>query len=419
MASRVLIDVEPLRSSRDFRLLFAGQLVSMVGNQFTMVAIAFQVYSLTRSSLQVGAVSMAQLGPLVLGALIGGALGDSLDRRRVLLAASAVLSLTSGALALNATITHASVLAIYLVSAVAAGFGGVVSTACSAAVPSLVRTDQLTAAYASMQVADQVGMVAGPAVSGILIGTVGLRWVYGLDAATFVLSMLALLMMSPLPPASGAGRPGLGPIAKGIRYVLGRQVLFAVYLIDLNATVLGLPTALFPELARSVFHGGPDVLGYMYASPAAGALIGALTTGWLKGIRRRAWAVTAAVSVWGGVIVAFGFVQVLWAGLCLLALAGWADVISAVLRDTILQTSVSEPFRGRVTSVQMAVVEGGPRLGALESGAVAAAVSAQFSVVFGGLACVAGAFALTALLPGFRHYGDRHQSVGGPETGPG
>jgi hypothetical protein len=275
----------------------------------------------------------------------------------------------------------------------------VVSTACAAAVPSLVKGGQLTAAYASMQVVDQVGMVVGPAVSGLLIGALGLRWAYGLDVVTFVFSTGTVLAMSALPPQPGAKSPGLGSIVEGLRYIAGRPLLLGVYLIDLNATVLGLPTALFPALARSVFHGGPKVLGYMYASPAAGALVGALTTGWLKRVRRRAWGVTAAVSVWGGVIVAFGFVHLVWAALCLLALAGWADVISAVLRDTVLQTSVDEPFRGRITSVQMAVVEGGPRLGALESGAVATAVSTQFSIVSGGLACIAGALVLTALLP--------------------
>ena len=420
MASRALIDIGPLRQSRDFRLLFAGQMVSMVGNQFTMVAIAFQVYSLTRSSLQVGAVSLAQLGPLVLGAIIGGALGDSTDRRRVLLAASAMLGLTSGALALNATFSHPSVLAIYLVSAVAAGFGGVVSTVCAAAVPSLVKGEQLTAAYASMQVVDQVGMVVGPALSGLVIGALGLRWAFGADVATFVFSTANVVAMSTLPPEPGAKSPRLSSIVEGFRYIAGRQLLLGVYLIDLNATVLGLPTALFPALARSVFHGGPSVLGYMYASPAAGALVGALTTAWLKRVRRRAWGVTAAVSVWGGVIVAFGFVHVLWAALCLLALAGWADVISAVLRDTVLQTSVDEAFRSRVTSVQMAVVEGGPRLGALESGAIATAVSTQFSVVSGGIACIAGALVLTALMPAFRHQGRRHRSSDDPSgTTPG
>jgi MFS family permease len=401
MANRLLTGIEPLRGSRDFRLLFFGQVASMIGSQLTMVAIAFQVYSLTRSSLQVGAVGMAQLGPFVAGALIGGALGDARDRRYLLALASAGLAMASGALAVNAA-SHASVLVVYLVTALAAGLGGVVSTTCSAVVPSLMRTDQLTAAYATMQVVDQVGMVLGPALSGLLIAAGGLPWAYGLDALTFIVSAAAALAMSPLAPAAPAERLGLRSIAEGFRYIRANQVLQGVFLVDLSATVFGLPTALFPALARTVFHGGPSVLGVLYAAPAAGALAGALATGWLGRLSRRARAVTLAVCFWGAVIVAFGYVHALWAAMLLLAVAGWADVASAVLRDTILQVSVPDRFRSRATSVQMAVVEGGPRLGALESGAVAAATSVQFSIISGGLVCIAGALALAALLPRWR-----------------
>jgi MFS family permease len=176
-----------------------------------------------------------------------------------------------------------------------------------------------------------------------------------------------------------------------------------------------MPRALFPALAVSVFHGGARTLGYLYAAPAAGALVGALTTGWLERVNRQAWAVIVAVCVWGAAIVAFGLVHVLWAGLALLALAGWADVLSAVLRSTILQTSTSEEYRSRISAVQIAVVTGGPRLGDLEAGTVATLVSTQFSIVSGGLACIAGAAALAALLPGFRRYdrrATRHAGAG-------
>jgi MFS family permease len=407
MARRILIDLVPLRQSRDFRLLFAGQVVSMTGNQLTSVAIPFQIYALTRSSLQVGAVSLAQLGPLVLGALIGGSLADSLDRRRLLVIGSVLLALTSAALALNASLAHCSVVAMYLVSGCGAGIGGMVSSSSGGVIPTLVDADQLTAAYAAMQVVDQVGMVTGPALAGVLISSVGLPLVYALDAATFVVGALAASRMSALPPAPDAGRPSLAAIREGFGYLRGRQALQGAFLIDLNATVFGTPRALFPALARSVFHGGPRVLGCLYAAPGAGALLGALTTGWLWRVRRRARMVVAAVCVWGAAIVAFGLAHELWVALVLLALAGWADVISAVLRDTILQTSVNEAFRARIASVQMAVVEGGPRLGNLESGAVASAVSTQFSIVSGGVACIAGAFALALLLPGFRHSGGK------------
>jgi MFS family permease len=408
VASRILIDLGPLRGNRGFRLLFAGQLVEVFGSQLTTVAIPFQVYALTRSSLQVGAVSLAQLGPLVLGALIGGTVGDAIDRRRILVVTALMMALTSGALAVNAASAHPSLLAIYLVSAAAAGVGGMASTASTAAVPSLVGPQNLVAAYASMQVTDQVGLVVGPAMAGLLIEAVHLPWVYTIAAVIYLLTAATVARIPAIPPAPGARRPGLGSIAEGLRYLRGRQALQGAYLIDINAMVFGMPRALFPALAASVFHGGPSTLGYLYAAPAAGALIGALTTGWLARIHRQGWAVIVAVCVWGAAIVAFGLVTVLWIALALLAVAGWADVISAVLRSTILQSSVPEEFRSRISSVQIAVVEGGPRLGDLESGAVASLVSTEFAIVSGGLACIAGAALLAGLLPGFRHYRARH-----------
>ncbi|HUL24343.1 MAG TPA: MFS transporter [Streptosporangiaceae bacterium] len=404
MASRILIDLGPLRGNRGFRLLFAGQLVEVFGSQLTTVAIPFQVYALTRSSLQVGAVSLAQLGPLVLGALVGGTVGDAIDRRRILVVTALMMALTSGALAVNAASAHPSLVAIYLVSAAAAGVGGMASTASTAAVPSLVGPENLVAAYASMQVTDQVGLVVGPAMAGLLIEAVHLPWVYTIAAVIYLLTAVTVARIPAIPPAPGARRPGLGSIAEGLRYLRGRQALQGAYLIDINAMVFGMPRALFPALAASVFHGGPSTLGYLYAAPAAGALIGALTTGWLARIHRQGWAVIVAVCVWGAAIVAFGLVTVLWIALALLAVAGWADVISAVLRSTILQSSVPEEFRSRISSVQIAVVEGGPRLGDMESGAVASLVSTEFAIVSGGLACIAGAALLAGLLPGFRHY---------------
>jgi predicted MFS family arabinose efflux permease len=231
--------------------------------------------------------------------------------------------------------------------------------------------------------------------------------VYSIDAGTFMIALVVTFMMAPLPPAGGARRPGLGSIAEGFRFLKGRQVLQGVFLIDINAMVFGMPRALFPAMANGVFHsaGPPAVtLGYLYAAPGVGALVGAVATGWVGRLRRQARAVVLAVMVWGAAIAVFGFVHVLWVGLVLLAVAGWADVISAVLRGTLLQTSIPDHFRSRLSSIQMAVVQGGPRLGDLESGTVAELTSTQFSVVSGGLACIVGAVVLSALLPGFRHH---------------
>jgi predicted MFS family arabinose efflux permease len=412
MARRLLIDLTPLRASQDFRRLFAGQAVSMIGSQLTVVAIAFQVYSLTRSSLQVGAVSLAQLLPFVTGTLAGGAMGDAIDRRRVLMVTSALLALTSGGLALNAwSGAHASLLAVYLVTAAAAGLSGVVATAATATVPSLVAVDQLTPAYATMQVIDQVGMVVGPAISGLLIATLGLPWLYGIDAITFLWAARFMWRMAVVLPVRTGSRPGMRSVLEGLGYLRGRQVLQGAYVIDLCATVFGLPRALFPALTRTVFRGGPATLGILYAAPAVGALAGSLTSGWLNGVRRQGRTVLIAVAGWGAIIVAFGFARALWVAIILLVLAGWTDVISAVLRSTIVQTAVSDAFRSRISGVQMAVVEGGPRLGDLESGAVATAVSTQFSIVSGGLVCAIGAVAVALLLPGFRRYGQRDRKA--------
>jgi len=415
--NRILIDLGPLRESRGFRLLFAGEFVEVFGSQLTAVAIPFQVYAMTRSSLQVGLVSLAQLVPLIAGALIGGSLGDALDRRLILLVASVLLALTSGGLAVNALAAHPSLIALYLVSAAAAGLAGASSTASNAAVPALVAPRHLVPAFAATQVVDQLGMVVGPALAGLLIGAVHLKWVYASTAVIYLLTALAAARMPAIPPVPGAGRPGLGAVVEGLRYLRGRQAMQGAYLIDINAMVFGMPRALFPALAVSVFHGGARTLGYLYAAPAAGALVGALTTGWLERIHRQAWAVIVAVCVWGAAIVAFGLVHVLWAALALLAMAGWADVISAVLRSTILQTSTSEEFRSRTSAVQIAVVTGGPRLGDLEAGTVATLVSTGFSVVSGGLACIAGAAALAALLPGFRRYDKRATSHASADAG--
>ena len=403
MAGKILVDVTPLRESRDFRLLFSGQLISMLGSQLTVVAIPYQVYRMTHTSLQVGAISLAQLFPFIAGALLAGPLGDSLDRRRIMLWTVAGMMLTSAALAYNASIAHPSLLALYLVSALAAGLNGFSNTARMASVPGLVERRHIPAASAMMQITFQVGAVVGPAISGLLLG-IGLPLVYAIDAGTFVVAFVATFLMVPIPPAEG---PGLGPwesAKEGIRFLRGHQALQGVYIIDVNAMVFGMPRALFPAMAGSVFKGGTVTLGFLYAAPGVGALIGAVATGWVAHLRRQGRAVIVAVTAWGIAITIFGLVHTLWVALIMLALAGWADVISAVLRNTILQTSIPDRFRSRMSSIQMAVVQGGPRLGDMESGAVATATSIEFSVVSGGLACIAGALAIGLLMTRFRHH---------------
>jgi MFS family permease len=404
MPGRILVDTTPLRESRDFRLLFIGQLISVIGTQLTVVAIPYQVYSMTHSTLQVGAISLAQLFPFLAGALSAGPIGDSVDKRRIMVWTALAMMLTSGAMAVNAAVDHPSLVVLYIVSALAAGLFGFSSTARSAAVPGMVERRHLAAAAAMTQIVFQVGVIVGPALSGLLLG-IGLPLVFGLDAASFVVAAITSAMLRPIPPAHGAG--GLSPwqsTREGLRYLRSRQALQGVYLIDINAMVFGMPRALFPAMAGAVFGGGTITLGFLYAAPGVGALIGAVTTGWVANLRRQGWAVIVAVSVWGAAIALFGLTDTLWVALVLLAVAGWADVISAVLRNTMLQSTIPERFRSRMSSIQMAVVQGGPRLGDMESGAVATLTSIEFSVVSGGLACIVGAAVIGALLPVFRRH---------------
>jgi predicted MFS family arabinose efflux permease len=406
VARHVLLDVTPLRRSRDYRALISGLGVSVLGNQLTTVAVPFQVYAITRSSLMVGLVSLTQLFPLIIGSLLGGSLVDAVDRRKLLLIVEAVCACCSAALALNADFGPA-LWPLFLFPAITASQSGIDSSARNAMLPGLVGMELLPASNAIFQSLFQTGAIVGPAVAGLLLAGAGVHVIYWLDVASYLVAMTAVLSMSPQPvPAPGTAgastaRPGWRSTLEGLRFVRRSQSLRGAYIIDVNAMVFGMPRALFPALAATVFGGGATTVGLLYAAPGAGALVGALTTGWVGRVRRQGLAVICAVLVWGLAIAGFGIAHWLPLALLLLAVAGWADVLSAVFRNTIIQFAGPDGMRGRLMGVQMAVVAGGPRLGDLEAGVVATAFGDTVSVVSGGLACVAGAFLVAWALPGF------------------
>jgi predicted MFS family arabinose efflux permease len=405
VARHILLDITPLRRSRDYRALLSGLGVSVLGNQLTTVAVPFQVYAITRSSLMVGLVSLTQLFPLIIGSLLGGSLVDAVDRRKLLLIVEAVCAVCSAALALNADVGPA-LWPLFLFPAITASQSGIDSSARNAMLPGLVGMELLPASNAIFQSLFQTGAIVGPAVAGLLLAGAGVHFIYWLDVASYLAAMTAVLTMSPQPaPAPGAGaptaRPGWRSTLEGLRFVRRSQPVQGAYIIDVNAMVFGMPRALFPALAATVFGGGATTVGLLYAAPGAGALVGALTTGCVGRVRRQGLAVICAVLVWGLAIAGFGIAHWLPLALLLLAVAGWADVLSAVFRNTIIQFAGPEGMRGRLMGVQMAVVAGGPRLGDLEAGVVATAFGDTVSVVSGGLACVAGAFLVAWALPGF------------------
>ncbi len=400
------VDVQPLRSSRDYRLIWSGLLVSEFGYQFTLVATFIQVKRLTGSAAAVGVIGLVGLAGLVAGTLGGGSLLDAHDRRTLLIAAQVGFMAASGALLLGALIGRPPLWLIYAAVAALAGFSAIDGPTRSAMTPRLVGAGLLPAALALNQVIWNGTALAGPALAGIVIERFGLSVAYGIDLVTYLAMLGAAVLIRPMPPERAEGAAtGWAAVREGFAYLRGRRVLQSTFVADIIAMIFGMPRALFPFLAGAQFHGGDTVVGLLFSAPAVGALVGALASGWVGRVRHQGRAVVWAVALWGAGIAAFGAVgDHLWLALGFLAFAGAADVISAVFRSTILQLSVPDSLRGRLSGIHILVVTGGPRLGDLESGLVAAAFTPMISVVSGGLLCIAGIGLLAALVPELRAY---------------
>jgi MFS family permease len=400
---RVVLDVSPLRLDPGYRMLWAGQVVNGVGTQVTRVALPYQVYVLTGSTLAIAVLTACQLVPLLLFSLGAGSLADAVDRRRVLAVAQIGMATCSAALVLLSLHGSPPVLAIFAVAFVSWSFSAFDQPARASAVPRLVAPERLPSAMALNQLNFQLQSVIGPAIGGILIATVGLSGAYAVDVVSFAASLLALLRIPPLPPLSEVARPGLGAIRESLSFLRRRRVILSTFVIDLDAMIFGMPTSLFPVLALDVFRTGPTGVGLLAAAPASGAFVGALFSGWLAHVRRPGRAVIAAVAIWGGAIVAFGL-STLSPGLFVLALgclavAGAADVFSAVLRNTIVQLETPDELRGRVAAVNGLVVRSGPATGDIEAAAVASVVGAGASVISGGVLCLVGLVGVVRWFP--------------------
>ncbi len=400
---QIVIDVAPLRESRDFRWLYSGRFVASAGNVVATTAANWQVYALTHSPLAVGLLSLTASIGLLVSLLAGGMLADRHDRRTLLLATGLPQALLAGALLANSLQRHPAVWAIYVITLAIGLLAGIGAPASTAAVPALVGTSRLPAAAALNGMGGQLGNLAGPALAGVLIAGPGLAACYGVDAGCFVVFAVALLFVRPLPPTVRAQRPGLRSLAEGFRYVRHSGVLGGMLLVDTSAMIFGMPSALFPALASQHFHGGSATFGLLAAAPGFGAIIGAATSGWTGRVRRPGVVVIAAGLAWGTAIVGFGLTRSLPVALAFLALAGGGDMISEILRNALLQIYAPDRLRGRLSSLYLAQVNSAPALGNAEAGIVAQLSSPTISVVSGGLACVAGALLLGALIPALRH----------------
>jgi MFS family permease len=408
----VAVDTSALRDSRDYRLLVLGGFVSGLGTQLTLVALPYQVYLQTRSSLLVGLIGLAELVPLVVLSLIGGALADRADRRNLLLAAQAAMLGCSAILTAGAVAGSPPTALLFVVAGLAAAASAVDRPARSAMLPNVVGPERLRAAISFNYGLFQLTMVVGPALAGVVIASLGLSWAYGIDVATFLVMLGSVAAMRHQPaPEMEHPEPFLRSVRSGLAFALRHGELMGSFAIDILAMTFGMPRALFPALALTVYHAGPEGVGLLYAALSAGAVVAALTTGWLGHVQRLGRIVVFAVAVWGASIALLGLSTSLLIGIACLIAAGAADSVSAVCRSTIMQTATTDAMRGRMGSIFTLVVAGGPRLGDVESGVAASALGVQGAVVSGGVLCLAGIVPVVLAFPAFWRYGETEEAI--------
>jgi MFS family permease len=397
---RLFLDLSPLRIDKQFRLLWTGQIVGVIGNQATMIALPYQVYVLTGSPLAIAALTAVQLFPIFFFSLVAGALADAFDRRKLLMATQCSLAVTNVGLLFLALQDNPPIWAIYVLAGISGSILAVDWPTRVSAIPRLVGRERIPAALALNQLNWNTASIIGPAIGGLVLARVGVAGAYAVDLMAFSISIWALVALKPIAPLHLAAPLGLKAIREGLRFVRSQRVIVSTFAADLDATIFGRVTGLIPILALDVFKTGPAGVGMLAAAPAVGALIGALLSGWISSITRIGRAVLVSVLVWGIAVTLFGLASFSFElALVLLALSGAADLSSTVLRGTIVQTETPDHLRGRVTSVYVMTVSAGPRIGDIRATTLASVIGAQASVVTGGLICIVGVLLVARAFP--------------------
>jgi MFS family permease len=397
----VILDISPLRKNRDYRLLYIGQLVSAFGSMITYVAVPKQIWDLTQSSFAVGMLGAIQLVPLLVFALWGGAYADSMDRRKLLVVSEIFMALGMLILAINALFPQPSILLIFLISGLMSALNGFHRPALDALTPRLVDREDLKAVSALGSLRFSLSAIAGPALGGLMIATLGMVSTYAIDFFTYLISLLALAAIRRMPPPEGR-KPGLGAIMEGLRYAVSRPELIGTYVVDLVAMTFAMPMALFPAMAEN--WGGAQALGGLYSAMAVGFLASTVVSGWTRKVDRHGVAVIAGAAVWGVAIIGLGFASGYVTALFCLALAGAGDNVSAIFRGTIWNETIPGDLRGRLAGVEMISYLSGPLLGNVRAGWIASVSSNEVSIVSGGIICTIGILLCIPLLPKFWQY---------------
>jgi MFS family permease len=402
----MLIDIAPLRHNTAFRRLFASQFISGLGTMVSYVAVPWQVYELTRSNAQVGLLGLVQLVPVLVCGLLGGAVADRVDRKRLLIGSEATMATCLAGLLANALNTTPSKLAIYALVALLQAASGFHRPALEALTQKLARPEEFAAVAALSSVRGTVGMVAGPALAGWLLARWGAVGAYLFNLATF---LAALFFLARIPRErighveAPAERPHLlTDLADGLRFAWSRPVLIGTYTVDIVAMAFAFPIALFPAMAAA--NGRTESVGWLLSAMAVGALVIGLFSGWAGQVKRHGRAVVIAAAVWALGIVALGFAPSLTLALACLAVAGAADMVSGVFRGTIWNETIPNALRGRLAGIEMISYLTGPLVGNVRAGFMADAWGVSAAIWIGGLICLVGVVATGFALPRFWGY---------------
>jgi MFS family permease len=400
----MLLDLSPLRESRDYRLLFTGQLVSFFGSMMTFIVVPWQMYQLTGSSAMVGYIYLAEFVPMVCLAFVGGALADFLDKRKMLRLTEIGQTSVTAILLLNSLLPNPQVWVLFLSVAMHAGLAAIQRPAFESFIQKVIPAEMMSAVMALNSIRYSIGAIISPSIAGIIATQFSSSIAYGIDLVTFGASLIAVFLLRAVPSPENAERPSWQGIKRAWKYAFGRQELVGTYFIDIAAMFFAMPQALYPALA--VIY-GEKYVGFFPAAIAAGALAASLTSGWTHKIQRHGLFVTIAAILWGVAITFFGFVDSIIPALLFLAAAGFFDMISGIFRGSIWNQTIPNYLRGRLASIEMMSYLTGPMLGSAKMGIVAEKFGVKTALISGGVLCIISVIGAAVFLPKFLKYDGR------------
>ena len=400
----MLLDLSPLRASRDYRLLFTGQLVSFFGSMMTFIVVPWQMYQLTQSSAMVGYIYLAEFVPMVVLAFVGGAMADFLDKRKMLRLTEIGQTFVTAILLANSLLPRPQIWILFMAVAMHAGFAAIQRPAFESFIQKVIPVEMMSAVMALNSIRFSVGMIVGPAVAGVIATQLSPSVAYSIDLVTFIASLAAVFMLQFVPPPENAEKPSLAAIKRAWKYAFSRQELVGTYFIDIAAMFFAFPQALYPALA--VIY-GEKYVGFFPAAIAVGALLASATSGWTKNVQRHGVMVIGAALMWGVAIFFFGLVDSLIPALILLAAAGFFDMISGIFRGAIWNQTIPNFLRGRLASIEMMSYLTGPMLGSAKMGIVAEHYGVKTAIVSGGALCIVAVLGSAVFLPKFFRYDGR------------